>query len=76
MRPEVTDLTTDSSFDSQATWVFDVCLYNQALPDVRLICAGVKCLYYKLTEYLFILKSVREHFQDVNTFSTTFHFDP
>ena len=50
------DLTTERSFDSQATWVIDGpgisfwhvihrFLYNQALADVRSTGAGIKCLY-------------------------------
>ena len=53
------DLTTERSFDPQATWVIDVlgtsfwhvihrALYNQALADVRSIGAGIKCLYCTL----------------------------
>ena len=49
------DLTTEHSFDSQATWVIDVfglfakcvihgCLYNQALADVRPTVVGIKCI--------------------------------
>ena len=49
-------LTTERSFDSQVTWVIDViglffwhvihgCLYNQALEDVWLTGARIKCLY-------------------------------
>ena len=52
----VDDLTTESSFDSQATWVIDVlgllfwnvvhvCLYKQALTDVRSTVARIKFLY-------------------------------
>ena len=50
------DLTTERSFDSQATLVIDVlgsfcwyvihgCLYNPALSKVRSTGAGIKCLY-------------------------------
>ena len=32
IRPQVSDLTTESSFDSQASWVIDVlCLYSNML---------------------------------------------
>ena len=47
------DLTTENSFNSQATWVImsliylldPGCLYNQALADVRSTGAGIRCVY-------------------------------
>ena len=49
------DLTTERSFDSQATWAIEVLglsfdissmgVYNQALADVRSTDAGIICLY-------------------------------
>ena len=50
------DLTVERRFNSQATWAIEVlglffwrviyvCLYNNALPDVRSTGAGIKCLY-------------------------------
>ena len=56
MRPQVPNLTSESSFDSQATCVIGVlglfflhvihgCLYNQALAEFRSTGAGTKCLY-------------------------------
>ena len=59
------DLTTERSFDSQATWVIDVLgisiwhvihgfLYNQALADVRSTGAGIKCLYCMTLQKLLV----------------------
>ena len=55
------DLTTERSFESQATWVIDVfglilhiihvSLYNQALVDARLNGAGIKCMYCKCSYF-------------------------
>ena len=54
MRGVMDDLTTEHSFDLQATWAIGVlgifvanvihwCLYNQAMTDVRSTGAGVNC---------------------------------
>ena len=55
MRPQVLDLTTDRSFDSQANLVtsafgffldvIDGYLYTQALPAVQSPSGGIRCLY-------------------------------
>ena len=65
MRPKVPDLTTERSFDSQATpghwsaWLFiHGCLYNPALVDARLTGAGIKSLY---CIYITILKLQYRH---------------
>ena len=61
MRPQVPALTTQCSFDLQAMWVIDgpgvftlhiinVCLYNQALADVRSTGAGINYLHCILQE--------------------------
>ena len=58
MKPHVPHLVTEQSFNSQATWVFDVhimayvfdmlsigLLYNQALADIQLHSAGMSVMY-------------------------------
>ena len=67
-------LTTEGSFESQATWVFDVlflyvwhnihgCFYNQARADVRSSGAGIKCPYCRLVMALPINRRFRQRFE-------------
>ena len=66
----------------QATWVVDVfltgeheCLYNQALADIRLIGAGIKCLYCTI-KYSTIHASVRTGLGGIRLLFITKRYGP
>ena len=76
-------ITTESSFDLQATWVVDVlglsflhvicgCLYNQALADVQSSGAGTKGLYCTYT-WLFSERRTGSNKKDTSSCISIFH---